>query len=168
MKNLVLIGMMGVAKSTVGRAVAEKLGLTFIDGDDEIERVYGEKISDMFARYGESEFRNREKVVYADLSKRQNTVIACGGGVVLSPENMQNLSSGVIIRLTATPEIIYERVKNNSDRPLIKDGGLEKIKQIASAREHLYSKYARFSVDNTALSVDECVNLVIKIYQQNA
>ena len=168
MKNLVLIGMMGVAKSTVGRIVADKLNLTFVDGDSEIESRNALKISEIFAIYGEERFRRMEKIVYEEFSNEQNMVIACGGGVVLSPEIMEKLSCEVVVRLTATPEMIYQRVKNNAERPLLKDGGVEKIRAIAEQRENLYLRYAHYTVDNTDISVNECAEKVIEYYLKNA
>ena len=84
MKNLVLIGMMGAAKSTTGKLIAKKLNRPFFDGDDVYVSLYKEKISDTFDKYGESEFRRRETEVAKILGALDGAVIACGGGVVLS------------------------------------------------------------------------------------
>ncbi len=164
MKNLVLIGMMGSSKTTVGKLLASDLNLPFCDGDDEYEKVFGESISETFVRYGETLFREREKTVYSRLGLLDGVVIACGGGVVLSQENMTALSSnGVIVRLTATAEEIFSRVSNNADRPLLKEGGLDKIKQIMAQREPLYAKYAHFTVDTTGVT-PEAVKEKIKTF----
>ena len=168
MKNLVLIGMMGSSKTTVGKLLASDLNLPFCDGDDEYEKVFGESISETFAKYGEKVFREREKEVYARLGSLGGSVIACGGGVVLSQDNMTALSSnGVIVRLTATAEEIFSRVSNKADRPLIKEGGLDRIKQIMTEREPLYAKYAHCTVDTTGLTPDAVKEKVKTFFTKN-
>lgn len=162
MKNIVLIGMMGSAKSTTGKILAKKLNRPFFDGDDVYVSVYGEKISDTFATSGEEEFRKRETEIAKLLGALDGAVVACGGGVVLRDENMTALkSNGVIVRLTASPETIYERVSRNDRRPLLKEGGLEKVKSIMDEREPLYRKYADFTMDNTYSSPSRTADRII-------
>ena len=165
MKNLVLIGMMGSAKSTTGKLISKKLNMPFFDCDDVYESLYGEKISQTFASGGETEFRKREKEVIKLLSNSDGAIIACGGGVVLDEENMTALkTNGIIACLTATAETIYERVSRNDRRPLVKEGGLEKIKEIMSARAPLYNKYAHFTVDNTYIGINKSAEKIISLY----
>ncbi len=168
MKNIVLIGMMGAAKSTTGRIIAEKLNRPFFDGDDFYVTFYHESVSETFSKYGEEEFRRREAEIYRKLGSLDGAVIACGGGVVLKEENMLALSeNGVIVCLTATPEAIFKRVSGNDKRPLLRDGGIEKIVEIMQNRKPLYEKYAHFTVDNTYLSPKSCAELVIGLYRKN-
>ena len=169
MKNLVLIGMMGAAKSTTGKLIAKKLNRPFFDGDDVYVSLYKEKISDTFDKYGESEFRRRETEVAKILGALDGAVIACGGGVVHSEENMIALkSNGIIALLHAAPEAIYARVSRNDNRPLLRDGGLEKIKSIMAERGPLYEKYADFSVDNSYMGIAKCADRVIALYNRIA
>ena len=167
MKNIVLIGMMGSAKTTTGRLIAKKLNRPFFDGDDVYTTVYGEKISDTFANLGEEEFRKRETEIAKLLGALDGAVVACGGGVVLREENMIALkSNGIIVRLTASPEVIYERVSRNDRRPLLKEGGLEKVKSIMAEREPLYQKYADFTVDNSYARPAVIADRVILLYNR--
>lgn len=164
MKNIVLIGMMGAAKSTTGKAIAKKLNRPFFDGDDVYTSVYGEKISDTFEKYGEEEFRRRETEISKILGALDGAVVACGGGVVLREENMTALkSNGIIVLLTASPEAIYARVSRNDKRPLLKEGGIEKVKAIMSEREPLYNKYADFKLDNTYVGPDKSADRIIAL-----
>lgn len=167
MKNIILIGMMGSAKSTTGRILAKKLNRPFFDGDDVYVSVYGEKISDTFAALGEEEFRKRETEIAKILGALDGAVVACGGGVVLREENMTALkSNGIIVRLTASPEIIYERVSRNDRRPLLKEGGIEKVKSIMAGREPLYRKYADFSIDNSYSRPAVTADRIIMLYNK--
>ena len=169
MKNLVFIGMMGSAKTTTGKRVATLLNMPFFDGDEVYEKIYGEKISDTFEKYGEEEFRRRETEVYKYLGSLDGAVISCGGGVVLREENMLALKqNGVVVQMTATAEVIYKRVSKNDKRPLLRDGGIEKIKQIMTARAPLYNKYADFSVDSGFVSPVVCAKMVADKYKRLA
>lgn len=167
MKNLVLIGMMGSAKTTTGKIVASKLNLPFFDGDEVYEGMFREKISDTFAKHGEETFRAREKEVYKALGALSDAVIACGGGVVLCEDNMTELRrKGVVCQLTASPQAIYERVSRNADRPLVREGGLERIEKIMNERRRLYDKYCDFTVDNTRLAPGESAKRIISLYNK--
>ena len=165
MKNLVLIGMMGSAKTTTGKLISKKLNMPFFDCDEVYESLYKEKVSQTFERAGESEFRTREKEIVKLLSQSDGAVIACGGGVVLDEENMSMLkSNGVIVCLTATAEAIYERVSRNDRRPLVKEGGIEKVKEIMQTRYPLYNKYADFTIDNTYSGINRSSERIISLY----
>ncbi len=169
MKNLVLIGMMGAAKSTTGRLIAKKLNRPFFDADDVYVSLYREKISDTFDKSGEAEFRRRETEVAKILGALDGAVVACGGGVVINEENMLALkSNGIIALLQASAEAIYARVSRNDNRPLLRDGGLEKIKSLMAERGPLYEKYADFSVDNSYMGVSRCADRVIALYNRIA
>ncbi len=167
MKNIVLIGMMGSAKSTTGRAIAKKLNRPFFDADDVYVSLYGESISDTFAKLGEAEFRRRETEISKTLGALSGAIIACGGGVVLNPENMTALkANGVVFCLTATPEAIFERVSRNDNRPLVRDGGIERVRAIMTERGPLYDKYADFKVDNTHSNVNRSAQTIIGLFEK--
>lgn len=167
MKNLVLIGMAGSAKSTTGRMLAKKTNMPFFDTDEVYVSYFGESISDTFARLGEEEFRKRETAIATMLGKADGAVIACGGGIVLREENMIALKrNAVVVLLTASPEEIYARVSRNGRRPLLRDGGIEKVKAMMSEREPLYKKYADITVDNTYIGVDRCTDKIIALFNE--
>jgi shikimate kinase len=139
-KNLSLIGFMGTGKSTVGRAVAEVLRFSLVDTDHLIESATGLSISEIFARQGEVAFRDWEARVVRELSNRDRTVIATGGGLPIRPENLANLKThSLVVCLWASAETIYERVKDHAHRPLLQDPDpLGKIRRLLSEREPYY------------------------------
>lgn len=159
--NIVFIGMMGSGKSVIGKRVAEILGLDFIDTDNYIEKLHG-KIEDIFEKQGETAFREIERAAVLEIAEKDKTVISTGGGVVLRSDNITALSkNSKVVFLKASPETLFERVKN-SNRPLLRTGGLQRIRDILAKRYPLYEKYATVSVDTDCLSVDECAKKVIE------
>jgi shikimate kinase len=167
MKNIVLTGFMGSGKSSVGVKLAEKLDMTVVDTDDEIEKESGTKISIIFSEKGETYFRQLEKDVVKKVSKRDDTVIITGGGVVLDKENIANLrKNGLIIFLHASPEVIYNRVKGESHRPLLQvKEPQKKIKELLDFRAEFYENND-LMIDTSKLSVDEVVNKIIDGIQE--
>lgn len=147
--NLVLVGLMGAGKTTVGRLLARRLGLRFVDSDHEIETRCGVSIPVIFEVEGEAGFRAREAQVIADLSAAENTVLATGGGAILSPANRKTLSeSGTVIYLSARPEHLAVRVANDRNRPLLAGGdALAKLRQLHADRDPLYRSIADLIVE---------------------
>lgn len=161
-KNIVLTGFMGAGKSTVGRRLANALKRNIVDTDDMIEADTGMEISEIFANHGEDYFRDIEEKVVAKASSLKNHIIVTGGGVVLREKNIQNLRrNGVIIYLHASPEAIYERVKNQSHRPLlqVKDP-LGKIRELLEFRAPFYANNDHV-IDTSNLTVEEVVDEVL-------
>ena len=118
--NIILTGFMGTGKSTIGQALAVRLGWTFLDTDLEIERRAGISIPEIFTRHGEKHFRNLERQLCRELISRQGTVIATGGGMPLDPENRKLLSSaGIVLCLRRSSEEILARIGNNGGRPML-------------------------------------------------
>lgn len=158
MKNIVLTGFMGTGKSSVGRHLAEGLGLGFVDTDDLIEERAGLTVSEIFERFGEGRFRALEREVIQGLSTQCNLVIATGGGAIMDGENLSNLKRcGVIICLTASPDTILSRIGEGDERPLL--SGLDKKRAIISLlkkRGPFYSK-ADFMIDTTDRQVEDVV-----------
>jgi len=141
-KNIVLIGFMGTGKSSVGQRLAEKLKMAFIDMDREIEKITGLPINQIFRKHGEIRFRSEEKLLAQKLGHESNLVIATGGGVVLSQENIEALrENGILICLEASPEEILKRVKRKkASRPLLKkEFGEKEIKAMLEEREAFYA-----------------------------
>ncbi len=162
MLNIVLIGFMGTGKSVIGRRLAVRMNRVFIDTDNEIEELTGKSVSEIFARYGAVRFRSEEALLVKKLAVKENLVISTGGGMVLNPENVRLLQKkGLLICLKASPEVIYQRVKNKRKRPLLLKGDLkEKILSLINEREGLYD-VADFTVDTGTCSVNEAVELIL-------
>jgi len=142
MKNIILTGFMGTGKTAVAKELSRLLNLKMVDIDNEIEKAEGITINEIFKRYGESKFRGIETEMIKKISSEKNLIISTGGGVVLREENIRMLKeNGIIICLIATPETIFERTKNNSDRPLLQvSDPLKKIKELLEFRMPFYKK----------------------------
>jgi shikimate kinase len=143
-----LVGMPGSGKSTVGREVAGRLGVPFVDLDEEIERRSGASVSQIFASDGEAGFRALEARALVDASRRDPSVVACGGGVVLEPANRVTLrNTGTCVYLNVPLGVLEERVEPAADRPLIRaEGDLERL---LAEREGLYREFAAHVVDGS-------------------
>lgn len=122
-RSLVLVGLMGAGKSTVGRRLAQRLGRTFVDADDEIEAAAGLTIPEIFDRYGEEHFRDGERRVLARLMAGRNMVIATGGGAFMNPETRELIrANGRSIWLRADLDTLVRRCAKRTDRPLLAGG----------------------------------------------
>jgi shikimate kinase len=140
--NLALIGFMGTGKTSVGRLLAELLHFEFLDTDELIQSRTGRTIADIFARDGEPAFRKLEQQIVEELAAREKTVISTGGGLPTNPENLAKLKHhALVVCLWATPEKIWERVRNQSHRPLLHDADPQKkIRDLLSVREPFYKQ----------------------------
>src|SRR5262252_1160315 len=120
-RSIVLIGMMGVGKSSIGRRLGARLGIPFVDADAEIERAAGMSITDIFARHGEAAFRSGEARVIARLLNGGPQVLATGGGAVMNPETRAAIGAkGISVWLKAEFDVLMKRIKRRHDRPLLK------------------------------------------------
>jgi len=139
-KPLVLVGLMGVGKTTVGRRLADLLGLQFLDADDEIEKAAGQSISDIFVYYGEQAFRDGEQKVIERLLDQGPIILATGGGALISEKTRQNLKDRAItIWLCTELDILAKRVAHRGHRPLLQGKDpLEVLKAQAAARFQHY------------------------------
>lgn len=149
--NIVLIGMMGCGKTTVGAVLAEKLtGYRYLDIDAEIEKSTQKKISEIFLKHGEQFFRMLESEKIKKICKEKNYIISAGGGAFEKEENRKlMLETSNVIYLKASPEEIYNRIKNENHRPLLKKNfSIEKITSIMQLREKNYEK-ADITIDTT-------------------
>jgi shikimate kinase len=165
--NLVLIGFMGSGKTSLGRKLAKKLHMNFIDTDLEIEKITGLTIPLIFKKHGQIRFRSEEKLMVKKVAKKNNCVISTGGGVVLEPENIKALKEkGWIIRLTASPEIIFERVTKRGNRPLLyKNKSVDYIKMLIDQREPYY-QCADLTLDTSYAQAEELINQVIQFLKE--
>lgn len=139
--NLYLIGMMGVGKTTVGRLLAQELGYGFLDTDDVIVKAAGKSINDIFADEGEVTFRQLESNVLAQVCAYTKLTIATGGGIVVRQENWSYLHHGLIVWLDCSVETIFNRLLEDTTRPLLQDSDLEgKLRSLLEQRQPLYSQ----------------------------
>jgi len=147
--NIALFGFMGVGKSEVGRILADRLGLTFVDLDDEVARRAGKSIAAIFEEDGETAFRALERAVALEAAARDGQVIACGGGTVLNDESLRSLrESSVMVLLTADPVTIMRRVADDYSRPLLNaPDRLERIAALLSKRRPRYLRAADIVID---------------------
>ena len=138
--NLALIGFMGTGKTSAGRLVAEQLHFEFLDTDELIQARTGRTIAEIFANNGEAAFRALERDLVGELARRARTVISTGGGLPANPENLASLKTHALVAcLWASPEKIWERVRNQSHRPLLHDPDPQrKIRELLEARAPFY------------------------------
>jgi len=166
--NIVLTGFMATGKTVVGKRLAEKLNFKYIDTDEIIEKEMRMKISEIFKKFGEKFFREKEKEVAKKVSSLDRHVISTGGGIVLNEENIKNLKkNGVIINLRAKPETIYERTKGDTSRPLLnKPDPLSEIKKLLAFRKPFYEK-CDFYIETDELAPSEIVDKIIDWIRNN-
>jgi len=169
MNNIYLVGFMGTGKSAVGRELAKKKNnlekrWQFVDLDGLIELKAKRSISDIFAQEGEPYFRKIEKQVLKEVAKEKQFVVGCGGGIVINEENIKIMkASGVIICLSAKPEVILKRISGSTHRPLLKvDNPIERIKLLLKLRSPYYAK-ADKTIDTSRLSIKEVVAKISKL-----
>ncbi len=147
--NLYLVGMMGAGKTTVGRILARRLKLRFVDSDHEIERRCGVKIPLIFEMEGEKGFRAREAQALSELVAEQGVVLATGGGAVLERANRERLRAhGTVVYLRAPPERLHERVRHDRNRPLLATADpLTRMRELYAERDPLYREAADLIVE---------------------
>lgn len=140
--NLVLVGFMGTGKTTIGRMLARKLKFEFVDTDQLIELRIGKKIPQIFEERGEAAFRALEREAIETWVPRSHAVISCGGGLVMASGMLEKLKElGVVFCLFASSQTIYERVRRNDHRPLLRGGdALARIEKLLAERLPVYRK----------------------------
>ncbi len=160
--NLALIGFMGTGKTSVGRLVAESLHFDYLDTDEMIQSATGKTVTEIFKNDGEKNFRALEEKVVVELASRVKTVIATGGGLPTNSANLKNLKKhALVVCLWASPEKIWERVKNQSHRPLLHDENPQaKIRELLAAREPFY-KQADVLLNTELRSVREVAQQIV-------
>lgn len=162
MKNgkIIIIGMMGTGKTTIGDALARHIGQSWADSDAVIEEKMGKKVSAIFAEYGERYFRDLETSVLMELLLSDKTIITTGGGIVLQDKNRQWMRKhGWVVRLHCPVETIVERLKDKTDRPLLAGDLEERVWTLYQERKHLYDM-ADLSIDTSQCSVHEAVQTI--------
>ena len=160
-RSIVLVGMMGAGKSSIGRRLAARLAIPFVDADSEIEAAAGMTISEIFAKHGEASFRAGEARVIARLLDSGPSVLATGGGAVMDPATRALIGEkGISVWLNADIEVLMKRTKRRNDRPLV-----DKIKELMPLREPFYAQsniivYSRDEPHDTI--VDEIIGALAR------
>ncbi|RKD26024.1 hypothetical protein BEP19_00865 [Ammoniphilus oxalaticus] len=149
---------MGVGKTTIGEALAERLGWRPIDSDQWIERQQGVAISEIFATRGEAHFRQLETEAITEILEQQQQVVMTGGGAPLKQENREiMLAGGTVICLQATVQEIVERLRQDTSRPLLQGDLEERVMTLLEQRKDVY-RFAPIQIDTTAKSVEQIVS----------
>ncbi len=163
-----LVGFMGTGKTVVGKKVAGQLNHGFLDLDSLIEEKQNRRISQIFTEDGEAYFRSLEKQVLKDISTGKDLVISCGGGIVLDKENIQIMKhTGIMVCLSATPEVILARTQSHSHRPLLNASNpQEKIEQLLKIRASFYAQ-ADYTIDSSDLTISQVVRKVLEIAEKS-
>ena len=169
--NIVLIGFMGAGKSTVSDYLSTMFAMRIVEMDQVIADREEMSIPDIFATYGEEYFREQETKLLIELQDKKNTIISCGGGAALRAENVAEMKkNGRVVLLTASPETVYERVKDSDDRPVLKENNnVEFIADLMENRREKYEAAADIVIqtDNkTVLQV--CEELITKLMEMDA
>ena len=157
--TIILIGMMGAGKTTIGKSLANYLDKTFIDSDHEIQKRTGVKIPVIFEIEGEVGFRKREADMLRELLKINNIVLATGGGIIINEENRKLLKQkGTIIYLRATVNDLLHRTRHDKNRPLLQTTDLQvKLTELYDQRDPIYHELAHIVVESGNLSAHQMV-----------
>ncbi len=160
-KNIILTGFMGVGKTSVGTRLAKDLGYTFVDTDELIEADQNLAITSIFAKFGEPYFREIEAKIIRDVTQRESQVVSTGGGAVIWDMNRDAFrKAGLVVCLTARPEVIYERIKQETHRPLLQTADpLAKIRELLDSRARFYAQ-ADVTIDTSEKSVDDVISAI--------
>lgn len=166
-RSIVLTGFMGTGKSAVAKRLCKLTGAEFIDTDDEIERIEGKKISDIFAERGEEYFRDRESEVIKSLAGKRGAIISLGGGAVIRRENIDILrKNAFVVRLKADIERVYKNIGGNtSSRPLLSGKTMEEAQKLLESREEAY-KNCDWEIDVTYLEKEVTADKILETYMK--
>jgi shikimate kinase len=148
MENIFLIGFMGAGKSTIARELQKLTGGKLVEMDARIVEEQGMSINDIFAQFGEEHFRELESSLILTIGDEGNTIVSCGGGVVVRPQNIEYMhKSGKIVYLKTSPETIYERVRYSTERPILNGNmNVEYIASLMEKRRPLYEGAADITI----------------------
>ena len=146
--NIFLIGFMGAGKTTIAASLQEKLEMNRVEMDDLIVQKQGMSVSEIFDEYGETYFRNLESNCLIELQKQKQTIVSCGGGIIVRPDNKDQMKkNGRVVLLTARPETVLERVRDSDERPLLNNNmNVEFIKKLMEKRRERYQEAADITV----------------------
>jgi shikimate kinase len=161
--RIACVGLPGSGKSTVGRHLARRIGLRFIDSDQVIEQRIGCSIREFFEREGEDAFRDIEQLVIDELTQGEPCVLSSGGGTVLRPANRQYLRERAqVVYLHSIPEEVFRRLRHDQNRPLLQVADpLARLRDLYAARDALYRETAHFVIETGRPSVPTLVNMIV-------
>ena len=168
-ENIILVGPMGVGKTTIGSHLARKLKYDFVDSDTEIEKRTGASISLIFDIEGEEGFRKREAQMIGELTERRHIVLSTGGGSVLDETSRQNIRSrGFVVYLKASVDILYQRLKKSRNRPLMETEDKQKvIEDLLAEREPLYLAVADVTIATDGRSAQDVAREIFKQHENH-
>jgi shikimate kinase len=169
-RSIVLIGMMGAGKSSVGRCLHYRTGLALLDIDEVVASAFGMSIPEIFAEYGEKKFREAETEALRRMRTEERTIIITGGGIVVRNENAEILKRlGLIVWLDGDEETLFARAFRKQNRPLLQTKNPRKVfSEILGARRPIYAKFADIRVDTSVLTDEEvAVAILAKLRRVN-
>jgi shikimate kinase len=163
--RIFLVGPMGAGKTTIGKQLAQSLGMGFSDSDQVIQQRTGVDIPTIFEFEGEDGFRQREEQVIDELTQVDNVVLATGGGAVIRPENRQRLGArGIVVYLACSPRQQYERTYRDRSRPLLQtDNPLQRLEGLMAERAPLYRKTADYEVSTEGRNAAAVVHDILEL-----
>lgn len=168
-RPIVLVGMMGAGKTSVGKLIADRLGISFHDLDHEVERRAGRQVAEIFTERGEEAFRALESDILSELvvGATSPTVVSTGGGVVTIARNREILADPLldVVLLEASIEELLERLPDDDARPLLRGDRRGALESLWSSREAQYRRVAKFVVSTNGLSLDEVAQAVLRELQ---
>lgn len=168
-KNIVLVGLSGSGKTTIGMILSKKSNYMFTDTDEIIVKLQNRSINEIFAENGEEYFRDLETDVTKEVSKQGNQIISTGGGIVLGQENLTNLSrNGIVFYLKTSVDTLIKRLEGDSSRPLLKTKDIKKkLENMLNIRGNLYEK-ADVIIETDKMSAEETSEEILRIYNERS
>ena len=169
-RSIILIGMMGAGKSSVGRALERLTGLARFDTDEGVAAHFGMSIAEIFDKHGEEKFRDAETEAIRNVAADRPVVITTGGGAVLRPENIDLLKRlGTIVWLNGDEATLFERASRRNTRPLLQNGNPRTVfSELLRKREPLYQSAADFEIDTSNLDHDQVADIIVRTMEQLA
>jgi shikimate kinase len=167
-QNIFMIGFMGSGKSSVSLQLADMTNAPKAEMDQILVDREGMTIAEIFAQKGEPYFREQETELLKEFGKTGPQIVSCGGGVVMKDVNVEEMKkSGVIVCLTATPDVIYERVKDSRERPILNGNmNVEYIAELMEARRPFYEKATNIMIDTSHMRIDQVAEAVLEAVVQ--
>ncbi len=162
-KNIFMIGFMGSGKTSVSLQIADMTNSPKAEMDQILVEREGMSIAEIFEKKGEPYFREQETALLKEFNSADPKIISCGGGVAMKKENVEEMrKSGIIVCLTATPEVIYERVKDSRERPVLNGNmNVEYIADLMEARRPFYESAADLIIDTSHIRIDKVAEAVL-------
>jgi shikimate kinase len=168
-QSIVLIGFMGVGKSSTGRALARKTGLPRFDTDEIVSKRFDLSVAEIFTKFGEEDFRDAETEALRQLSEATTAIIVTGGGIVLRPENVTMLRQlGRIVSLEADADTLFRRISRRATRPLLQtENPRATLVELLRIRDPLYHEAADVRLDTSHLTHDEAAEAILKVLKND-